>query len=782
MFASVKEPRCQNPWYYDKDYHAAHQFLLRQPPLLPLPPRAPLLEIATLGDVVNLTPGDRRIHVEWILQASAYVDSLSAEEDEDDDDADIDDAEDDTRTTLLSIEKGDPWRRVIRSGVPLSVPLCSIHCTDPLLLLRTFEFWNVAWSKAPRCMLELFFHPTDPRAHITRSRLSVLTAHTHYPLLDLQIRRLAAVRRMWDAHFTSANRYVLEAFNENRAAATALCRVLSIVEMDAALCHSAASGRRAMKEEENGTTSAPVPSCRRRQHDPELLHVLLEMLVKTHPVLADPTEFEDALLLVLQEDGIRGDIVVAVDGCDGAFISRPSQCISLVFWCRERLERMFQRTETIEPPPSHQNGDEVPSVIMEALERRQQHPEMVRQASLTESELRYWKTKVERMRCARRHLVYKCLAASDMESAEVCANGSFGVPSAYVDYRDGWTYFRRVGWMGNVTTSSRATVRTLLCPRAMVREEMARVPFDAVVLSPQMLQTRVDRAIEEHRRIAWTEVGAVFHRRYHERQYLVADMVDRTVTNLLAPSSWKWQRDRFDSSGGGDDNDWDDDDHQKRLHAALVYLLQTCASAENANDALLPDDFWMRTVKTRTVPAHSMFSIVQLNIPEVTSALVNLAVARKCTSTMLTQICLRLPYCNNNGDESGIRIVFDAFLAATKKITTEEDNDDLSVWWETLTTDDVVDAVCTMGGINTYRNEYLVSVSCALRLGCPFGPNAGWYTHPSNDVHDLQLRELNDWIRQVGGGAVDEDEDDEDEDQKCTMMMMMNEDGGADDE
>lgn len=693
---------------------------------LPLPPPPPpcISEMRQVTELLLLADDDAvDNHLSWLLSASPLAAGLSGEADEDDDDGGEMMITDDDSTTAK-------WRRLVRAGLPPSTPVCSIHCTDPLLILRTLAHWCVPWRATPAPFLDLLF---IVRAQNVSAPLS--SALCGGELTDLCVRdaaeRVVHARANWNATMAAMARtdqflrfsHDIDPIDINRPSSgfkselfcpiSRILRTTALYRLHAALVVATDDARHA-----HGLLA---------QDSIDLLEYLLVQHSAPRPVRVDPPACLKRQVGLNYASKVEDDDREAEE-C-GWFQPGGLRSARLLAWllCSSTVSE------------THKFGDARPFGL---LDGNGAPPEIVQWCSDllvprframhedAPKDEKHWILEVARMRCARSVLVRAALniGAADLALSCAAAGGCGGRVPRTSTVR--LPVYERIMWNWRDQTVEP-------CRIALPRDLMMS-GWDFFVRGAsaehfgEKLLYRLLRAAVKHpaQQPTWFMRAILLYPATLELVLHTLLLRPPTTQSSSSDQIWAIEEDLDGSLSLPRDAD-QDAEMAKRVAARVLQSFVDAPEACARGQVLVllrsflmyhqpfPEAFWRTHIS----------QVLRATRSADTELLQALAALAESTGSMAEFRAAAVFGCRRADHD-------DRDTALAKVLV-----------WPAAGTDEVVDVADTrwLADAHLGINIFLQAIQRARRLGCPWGPEAGWYAS-DEEARMQQLEELNAWI------------------------------------
>lgn len=693
----------------------------------------------------------------WLLTASPLAAGLSSADDDDDD---ADEAAETTTTTTQQ-----QWRRLVRAGLPPSTPVCSLDCTDPVLILRTLAHWCVSWRDTPAPFIELLFLPEKVAAAAVgaaavSAQLSV--ALRRGDLTDLSVRdaaeRVVHARGNWTKITTasiggigSLCQYLNISrdlhIKTNHANVVAKCALICPIRRPllAAAVNSLHTILVVAAEDARHARGLLV------QDSLDLLEFLLQNTVP--PPVGKPTEEQCRRT---QHYVLKSTLDRRQAEAEGWFLPGGLRSAHLLAWllCSNTMEPGDKLQDT--RPFGLMDGNGAPPEIIlwcsnNLLAPRflEMHDVQATGGDNVAEDERIRIKEISRMRCARSVLVRAAMNIGAADLAVQCAaNGGCGgrVPlekTQVFTLLHNWTYYpnemsrkiappvelgRHQFFMNGASVDhfGQRLIYRLVRAAALHWQEVNQSPpswfLRAILLYPATLElvlrtllldtsAEEDEALAKKERWALQEQfdGSAFVRRNAaEDAPMIGTVVTRVMDSYAAVPELV----------------------ARGQVLVLLRVLEAAVATTNTSSYRVPASFWETSV-IQVLDAMRGEADVEL-----LAALAKLAGTMNASQLFCVSAAVLITKDNNHSRDAAFAHQWAA--AGT-------------------TTDEVVEKADACWRFSRETNFYLAAVQRARRMGCPWGPNAGWYASESTQ-RMRQLEEVNAWIVSENGRSEEEEE------------------------
>jgi hypothetical protein len=700
--------------------------------------------LAEMRQVAELTSAELANDLSWLLTASPLAAELSGDDD--------DEEEQEQQGGAGVAAK---WRRLVHAGLSPSAPVCSIHCSDPVLILRTLAHWCVPWRATPASFLRLLFVVPLGSNHPQRAVLDVSAplraALQDGAITDLCVRdaaeRVVHARAAWHATMTTIARtdvflqlsHDIDPIDVTRASSDSkyelfcpisrILRTAALHRLFAVLVVAADDARHA-----HG---------RLAQDSIDLLEYLLVQHSEPRPVRVErPASIQVIRAGPNYARKVAEDIAEAEK--EGWFIQPGGlRSARLLAW----LLCASTRSET------HKFGDARPFGLLDSSGAP---PEIVQWCSdllvprfraMNEDapkDEKYWILEVGRMRCARSVLVRAAMnvGAADLALRCAAAGGCGGrVPRMSVLQlpvydRIMWGY-----WSDQSVTPSRiALPREIMMGGWDFFVRGASVDHFGEKLVYRLVRAAVKQQPQQQLTTTWFARAILLYP-------ATLELVLRTLLCPTPPTPTTTTSERraleeeeMDSSSAFVVRNAAKDVEMAQIVAERVMHGYVTAPEPYARDQVLVLlRFFCRLERARAPVVLRAAAFWRCHVAEA------LRVTRSADTDLLEAL-VKL------AEATGAMAAFRAAAVVDCRGADYAERDAglagvLLGRWSAAGTDEVVemaDDQCTTF-CDVRNNIYMQSVQRARRLGCPWGPEAGWYaSDEATRMH--QLEQLNAWI------------------------------------
>lgn len=702
----------------------------------------------------------------WLLTASPLAAGLSSADDDDD--------EEEVAAETSSIQQ--QWRRLVRAGLPPSTPVCSLDCTDPVLILRTLAHWCVSWRDTPLPFIELLFLPENAvalGAAAVSAQLSV--ALRRGDLTDLSVRdaaeRVVHARTNWTKITTAAASYYSKTYSHGignigqqylsfshdvdefltghyggnfKAKRALICPIsrpmlaAAVNSLHAILVVAADDARHA-----RGLLV---------QDSLDLLEFLLQKTVP--PPVGKPTEEQCRRT---KHYALKSALDRRQAEAEGWFLPGGLRSAHLLAWllCANTMEPGDKLQDT-RPFGLLDGRGAPPEIIMwcsNLLAPRflEMHDAAARGGGDNDEDEKIRIKEVCFMRCARSVLLRAAMNIGAADLAVQCAsNGGCGgrVPLEHTSVFPSQYYYpcevsRKIAphrvqlgrphfFLNGASTEHFGQRLIYRLVRDALRQVVNHSPpswfLRAILLYPATLELvlrtlLLDTSAEEDEALAKKERWALqeqFDGSAFVRRNAVEDapMIGTVVTRVM------------DSYAAAP---------ELVAHGQVLVLLRVLEAAvatttTTTSSYRVPASFW----ETSVIQVLDAMRGGEADV-ELLAALAKLAGTMNATQLFCVSAAVLITKDNNHSRDAAFAHQWTAAAAAAG------------------TTDEVVEKADDCWRFSRDTNFYLAAVQRARRMGCPWGPNAGWYASESTQ-RMRQLEELNAWIVSENGRSEEEEE------------------------